>query len=161
MKSWIRPVAAIATLTIVVDGFMLLADTGPNLALVTALCVVVGVALWFIADLVNSTVEISELALLPPSPPTHLTDRRVMRLRSGLVYGRRDETSLEQLRAGLVDLVDDQLGAVYHIDRAQDPGAARAVLGDQLFEFVSDPKAARGLERPQQLDRIVTLIERI
>ena len=161
MKSWIRPVAAIATLTIVVDGFMLLADTGPNLALVTALCVVVGVALWFIADLVNSTVEISELALLPPSPPTHLTDRRVMRLRSGLVYGRRDETSLEQLRAGLVDLVDDQLGAVYQIDRAEDPGAARAVLGDQLFEFVSDPKAARGLERPQQLDRIVTLIERI
>jgi hypothetical protein len=161
MKSWIRPAAAIATLTIVVDGFMLLADTGPNLALVTALCVVVGVALWFIADLVNSTVEISELALLPPSPPTHLTDRRVMRLRSGLVYGRRDETSLEQLRAGLVDLVDDQLGAVYQIDRAEDPGAARAVLGDQLFEFVSDPKAARGLERPQQLDRIVTLIERI
>ena len=161
MRPWIRPVAAIAALTVVVDGFMLLADTGPDLALVTALCVVVGVALWFIADLINTTAEMSELALLPPDPPMHLTDRRVMRLRSGLIYGRRDEISLERLRAGLVELVDDQLRAVHQIDRAEDPDAARAVLGDLLFAFVDDPNTARGLERPQQLDRIVTLIERI
>ena len=30
-------------------------------------------------------------------------------------------TSLERLRATLVELVDDQLQAVHHIDRADDP----------------------------------------
>jgi hypothetical protein len=161
MSGWLRPAAAIAGLTVLVDGFMLLADTGPNLVLVTALCVVVGVGVWFIADLVNSTAEMSELVPVQPTTPTHLTDRRVMRLRTGLVYGRRDDASLERLRAGLVELVDEQLRAVYQIDREADPVAARAVLGEQLFAFATDPNTARALERPQQLDRIVTLIERI
>ena len=42
------------------------------------------------------------------------TDRRVMRLRSGLVFGRHDDTSLERLRESLVELVDDQLRAAHH-----------------------------------------------
>ena len=161
MKPWMRAVVAIAAFVIAVDGFMVVADTGPNLALITALCVLIGVALWFITDLVNDTVEVIELNAQPSPPPAHLTDRRVMRLRSGLAYGRRETASLERLRASLVDLVDDQLRAVHQIDRVEDPDAARAVLGEQLSAFVDDPQSARGLERPQQLDRIVTLIEQI
>lgn len=161
MRSWKRPVAAIAAAAILVDAFMVVTDTGPDVVLIAALCVLVGAALWFTSDLMNSTAEATELAAAPNLPLPPATDRRVMRLRSGLVYGRRDDTSLERLRATLVELVDDQLRAVYQIDRVEEPDRARVVLGDQLWRFVDDPRTAHELARPNQLDRTLTLIEQI
>ena len=70
-------------------------------------------------------------------------------------------TSLDRLRATLVELVDDQLQAVHHIDRAADPAAASAVLGRDLSAFVDDPHAASRLARPSEVDRVLTLIEQI
>ncbi len=84
-----------------------------------------------------------------------------MQLRTGLAYGRPDRASLLQLRATLVDLVDDQLRAVHLIDRAEQPDAARAVIGDDLYAFVTDPDSATMLTEPRRVDHIVTLIERI
>lgn len=161
MSSWKRPAAAIVALTIVADGFMVLTNMGPDLVLVTTLCILVGVALWSIFDLMNAAVEVIQLAAIPAPQPVQATDRRVMRLRGGLVYGRRDGTSLERLRTSLVELLDDQLRAAYQIDRVADPAAARAVLGAELSAFIDDPRAAQRLARPQQLDRVLTLIERI
>lgn len=161
MRTWTRPVAVIVATTIVVDVVMVATDTGPDVLLLTALCVLVGVALWFLSDLMDATFEATEFVATPNTTRAQATDRRVMRLRSGLVYSRHDDTSLDRLRTGLVELVDDQLRASYQIEREDDPGAARTVLGDELFAFVDDPKAARGLARPQQLDRILTLIEQI
>ncbi len=66
-----------------------------------------------------------------------------------------------QLRATLVDLVDDQLRAVHLIDRAQQPEAARAVMSDDLYAFVTDPDSATMLTEPRRVDHIVTLIERL
>ena len=96
-----------------------------------------------------------------PVEPAARRDRRVMRLRSGLAYGRADGASLENLRLSLVGLVDDQLRAAHRIDRRQDPEAARVVLGDELDAFVNDPDAAAVLLKPRSLDRILTLIERL
>jgi hypothetical protein len=140
---------------------MVVADTGPDVVLVAALCVLIGVGLWFISDVMSSTVESTDLVtgMTPATDPA--TDRRVMRLRSGLVWGRHDDTSLERLRASLVELVDDQLRSAHQIDRIEDPDAARAVLGDELFAFVDDPRAAHDLAQPHQLDRTLTLIEEI
>ena len=161
MRAWTRPVAAITAGTVVLLAFMLISDTGPNVPLLLALCVLVGVGLWLLSDLMDASFEAAEFVASPHVSRAQAIDRRVMRLRSGLVYGRRDDVSLDRLRTGLVELVDDQLLAAYQIDRVEDPAAARAVLGDELFAFVDDPKTAHGLARPQQLDRILTLIEQI
>jgi hypothetical protein len=85
----------------------------------------------------------------------------VLRLRSGLKYGFRDDTPLERLRASLVELVDDQLRSAHRVDRVEDPDKARSVLGAELSRFVDDPSAAHELAQPQQLDRILTLIEQL
>ena len=142
-------------------AFLYLADTGPHLFIVGALCILVGVGGWFISDLMTASVDPADLATRVVSAPIQVTDRRVMRLRTGLLYGRHDDTSLERLRAGLVELVDDQLRAAHHIDRVDEPDKARAVLGDELAAFVTDPQTAHALARPQQLDHILSLIEQI
>ena len=161
MRPWKRPVIAIAEATIAVVGFMFLADTDPDVFMLGALCIVVGVCVWFIADLTNASFDSTDLATRLTSAPIQVTDRRVMRLRTGLLYGRHDESSLERLRAGLVELVDDQLQAAHHVDRTEDPATARAVLGDELAAFVDDPRTAHALARPQHLDHILSLIEQI
>ena len=88
-------------------------------------------------------------------------DRRVMQLRTGLAYGRPDRASLVQLRSTLVELVDDQLRTVHHVDLAEDPDGARAIIGEDLYAFVHDADSAGMLTEPRRVDHILTLIERI
>jgi hypothetical protein len=161
MRPWIVPAAAIVGLTIVIEVLMALTDMGPHVVLVAAVCVLLGIGVWFVVDLAHEADGFTDMPVGVAPTPAMRTDRRVMRLRSGLAYGQRNDASLEQLRTSLVELVDDQLLAVHHIDRADDPDAAHAVLGDDLFDFVADPATARALARPRSLDRILTLIERI
>jgi hypothetical protein len=85
----------------------------------------------------------------------------VARLRTALAYGRPDGPTLERLHASLVAAIDDQLLTVHQVDRAHDPGAARAIIGDELQAFIDDPDAPALLGRPRSLDRILTLIERL
>ena len=134
---------------------------GPRVVLVAALCGLVGVGLWFFSDLADVAVGASELCGGPVSEPTARADRRVMQLRTGLAYGRPDRASLVQLRATLVDLVDDQLRAVHRLDRVEHPDGARAIIGDDLYAFVNDADSAGMLTEPRKVDHIVTLIERI
>ena len=84
-----------------------------------------------------------------------------MRLRSGLAYAQRNSPALEHLRTSLVELIDDQLSAAHQIDRLEQPAAARAVIGDELYAFTGGAVAASELAKPRTLDRILTLIERI
>jgi hypothetical protein len=161
VSRWKRPVAVIVGATIAVEGFMLASGMGPQVALVAALCSLIGVAVWLALDLAKAAVGSSGVVVGLPVEPEPRADRRVMRLRSGLAYGRPDGASLEHLRLSLVELVDDQLLAVHRIDRRNDPGAARVVLGDELDAFVNDPGAAAVLLKPRSLDRILTLIERL
>ena len=161
MSSWKRPIAVIVGATVAVEGVMLASGMGPHVALVAALCVLIGVAVWLALDLARAAVGSSGVVVGLPVEPQPRPDRRVMRLRSGLAYGRPDGASLEHLRLSLVELVDDQLLSVHRIDRRDDPGAARVVLGDELDAFVNDPGAATVLLKPRSLDRILTLIERL
>ncbi len=121
----------------------------------------IGVGVWFVTDLVDVAHGSTAVASGPAPPPTERADRRVMRLRTGLAYGRPDGVSLANLRATLVDLVDDQLRAVHNIDRSKDPESARAVIGDDLSAFIDDPDAAEMLTQPRSLDHILTLIEQL
>ena len=129
MRTWKRPVATIVAITVAIELLLVVSRSGPAVLLIAALCGLIGVVMWFIADLAEVVLDSSDVDVEPSTLElAGQTDRRVMRLRSGLAYTRDDE-SLERLRASLVELVDDQLQAVYHIDRAADPAAASAVLG--------------------------------
>ncbi len=161
MTSWKKAVALIAGVTIVVEVLMVATGMGPHVILVAALCTLVGVGAWFVVDLARVAVGAGGAVAPLPVEPAARSDRRVMRLRSGLAYGRADGASLENLRVSLVDLVDDQLRSAHRIDRREDPVAARVVLGDELDAFVNDPDAAAVLLKPRSLDRILTLIERL
>jgi hypothetical protein len=147
--------------TIVVDVLMAVTGMGPQVVLVAALGVLVGAGVWFLADLADVTDGATAVPMGTTKEPAARADRRVMQVRTGLAYGRPDRASLVQLRATLVDLVDDQLRAMHFIDRAEQPAAARAVMGDDLYAFVTDPDSATALTDPRRVDRIVTLIERI
>jgi hypothetical protein len=161
VTSWKKAVALIAGVTIVVEVLMVATGMGPHVILVAALCTLVGVGAWFVVDLARVAVGAGGAVAPLPVEPAARSDRRVMRLRSGLAYGRADGASLENLRVSLVDLVDDQLRSAHRIDRREDPVAARVVLGDELDAFVNDPDAAAVLLKPRSLDRILTLIERL
>jgi hypothetical protein len=161
VRDWKRPVAAIVGITVGIELVMIVTGTGPAVLLIAALCGLIGVVVWFIADLAEVALDSSEVDFERSGfEQTVRVDRRVMRLRSGLAY-TRDDASLERLRTSLVELIDDQLRAVYHIDRADDPRGASAVLGPDLTTFVDDPRAAGRLARPSQVDRVLTLIEQI
>jgi hypothetical protein len=158
---WRKAVALIVGITVVVEVAMVASGMGPNVIAVAAVCALVGVVVWFVVDLAKVAVGSGGMAAPSPVEPATRSDRRVMRLRSGLAYGRADGASLQNLRVSLVDLVDDQLRSVHRIDRREDPEAARVVLGDELDAFVNDPDAAAVLLKPRSLDRILTLIERL
>jgi hypothetical protein len=151
----------IVGVTVVVDVLMVVTGMGPQVVLIAALGVLVGVGVWFLADLAKVIEGATGVPAGTSKEPVPRADRRVMQLRTGLAYGRPDRASLVQLRATLIDLVDDQLRAVHLIDRADHPDAARALIGDELAAFVDDPDSATVLTDPRRVDRIVTLIERI
>lgn len=95
-------------------------------------------------------------------PPRHLprsssrgSDPRVGSLRNQLHDARWFGST--ELRATLVDLVDDRLLAHHHIDRATDSAAAMEALTPALRQLVAGSRTpAVGV---RQLDRIVADIE--
>ena len=161
-SSWrTHPVAAIVGVTIVVDGFMVVTDMGPHVVLVASLIGLVGVGLWFVTDLADVALAAVGNSRRNASEPAARADRRVMQLRTGLAYGRADRVSIVQLHATLVELVDDQLRTVHHVDRAEDPDGARAIVGDELYAFIDDARSAASLTELRKVDHILTLIERV
>lgn len=159
IANW-RPLAVIAAGTAAVAAFMLLSGMGPELVLVIALGLLVGLGGWQLATLADATPTESTGTISERAAPGARADRRVMRLRTGLAYGRPDGITLERLRATLVEVIDDQLLVAHRIDRSSDPAAAAAVLGPELQRFVDDPDAS-ALARPDRLDHTLTLIERL
>lgn len=155
-----HPVAAIVGVTICVDVFMVVTDMGPHVVLVASLVGLIGVGLWVVADLADVAVAAVNSRRHAPEPTTR-ADRRVMQLRTGLAYGRADRVSIVQLHATLVELVDDQLRTVHHVELAEDHDGARAIIGEELFAFVDDAHSAAMLTDLRKVDHILTLIERV
>jgi hypothetical protein len=154
-------VAWIIGVTIVVDVLMIVTGMGPNVLLVAALGVLVGVGLWFVVDLSDVAVGSDTTATRQVRQPDLRAERRVMQLRSSLATGRPDRPALVNLRATLVELIDDQLRAGHDVDLATEPDRARAIMGDDLYGFVVDEDSAAMLASPRGTDQILTLIERL
>jgi len=155
-----RPLAVIIGSTIVIQLLMLATDMGPNLALVTAVGVLVGVTTWIVLSLGNAAVRTETVSAPHQPPPSRLPDLRITLLRQGLSYGRHDNQIPERVYSSLVTLIDDELAVSHGIDRASDPVAARAVLGDDLQRFIDEPVGSRTLSL-ERLSDIVTEIEQI
>lgn len=134
---------------------------GPHVAVIASLVVVGAMIIWLIRDVIEVAIPTGESVRRVRADPEPRADRRVTRLRSGLAYGRPDGASLDTLRTRLIELIDDQLLWAHQINRHDDPDAARVILAPRLRAFVDDPDSARDLTRPAELDRILTLIERL
>jgi hypothetical protein len=152
----------IAAITLAANAAMVLSGMGPNVVLLAVLGALIGVAVWTLAELADTTPATAPIdANVRPAPPAR-SERRVTRLRTGLAYAGPNGLVFEQLHGSLVDVIDDQLRVAHQIDRASDPEAARAVIGDDLQVFIDDRAAATAdLARPRRLDRILTLIEQL
>jgi hypothetical protein len=130
----------------------------PQLALVGALvvaCCTIGWAVRAVA--LSAATPVSWPGPLPDVDVS--TDWQVAALRSRIAYGSEDRSADDQLRATLVRLVDERLRAEHGVDRHHDPERAKAVLGDELYAFTTDPTGTRRHGRRKDLERIVSLIE--
>jgi hypothetical protein len=106
-------------------------------------------------------------ALPPPSladgdeeaPPRALTDLVTLehRLAWGGVDAERFDSRVRPLLAGLVA---ERLRQRHGVDVARDPDRARSILGEDLWTLMSPP-ARPTAPSPQELGRLVTLIERL
>ena len=153
------PVVTIAGLAIVVDLVLVAAGRSPHLALVAALCALVGVAIWAAFDVLDHAASSGGVPMGRPIAPDPRADRRVARLRSGLAFGRSDDGSFEILRGNLIELVDGQLRAGHDLDIDAGTDTLRPVIGDRLVRLIGDPATAQLLADPGQLDRILSDIE--
>lgn len=156
-----RPVLLIVAITIAVEVFMVTTGMGPDVLLVAALAATVGTAAWLVVDIADAIPTMSPIGSNPPQQFEHRVDRRVTRLRSGLTHGQTDRLSAERLHTSLVAIIDDQLRAGHQIDRHADPTAAAALIGPELTRFIHDPAARLSVPSADQLDRILTQIERL
>ncbi|MGH3714156.1 MAG: hypothetical protein ACRDT4_11950 [Micromonosporaceae bacterium] len=64
-----------------------------------------------------------------------------------------------RVRPAIVAVVDERLRLRHGIDRQADPRRAAAVLGEQLWQFVTEP--ATRVPRPQEVAALATRIEKL
>lgn len=165
MGAWRGPFLATVAVVILVEVSMVALDMGPEPVLVAAVLALAGATTWCVRSLALTThaVEPPTLAVAEPMAPS--ADRRVRSLRSSIVFGASPrsgrDADAEQLRTTLVGLVDDELWESHGIDRLAQPEAAASLLHPELDRFVSDPDSADAMTDPKQIERIVTLIERL
>lgn len=161
MRSIIAPILTIAGLAVVVDLVLVAAGRNPHLALVAALCALVGVAIWAGFEVLDNAASTGGVPMGRAVAPDPRADRRVARLRSGLAFGRSDDTSFELLRGNLIELVDGQLRADHDLDVEAGTEILRPVIGDRLVRLIGDPATARLLADPGQLDLVLSDIEHL
>ena len=68
MRTWKRPVAAIVAITVAVELLLIVSRSGPTVLLIAALCGLVGVVMWFIADLAEVALDSSDVDVEPSAP---------------------------------------------------------------------------------------------
>lgn len=153
----LSPVTSIVVTIVVVEGFLLFTDTGPNVLLVAGLVVLASGIVWLVNDLGRDAARPHPAPPLA-SPTASHPDLRITTLRQALATGGRDRNLTDRIRGSLVELVDDELLANHGIDRHHDPDAARAVLDPALQRFIEHPDAAQAMTT-RSLAAVVTLIE--
>ena len=157
---WRRRAGAVVGVWLVVYSISAAAGTGPQPLLLAALLFAVASVLWLANDLSEHVAPARWNTSSGTTTRQRGADVRVGVLQRALedVAKRQDVAHLHPL---LVDLVDDRLLAHHGVDRGRDPRSARAVLGDELADFVETPPSPVQLSNRQYLSRVLTLVEHL
>lgn len=158
---WRRPFLLILGAVLLVEITMSLLDMGPESILVAAIGALVGVTIWSARSLADTTrgPQPTPRAFAPPRAIG--ADSRVKNLRTSILFGRSLSGSTELLHENLIKVIDDQLLHAHGIDRAAEPAAAAATIGQALTAFVTEAEAVESVADTKQLSHIITLIEQI
>ena len=154
-------VAVVLAAIALIEVAMSVAGMGPSLPLVASLVALVAAIGFVVYDLAAAVRTVRWPRAAGTAPTAVGIDSRVSSLRMRLAASDRDGYHARQLYASLVDLIDDQLLTAHGIDRADDPDAARVVLGPELTRFVATGRPPARLTSVRVLRPIVQRIERL
>ncbi len=153
-----RTVTAIVAAVVVTEALLITTDTGPDVVLVAAIVLTIGIALWatrpLSADAPRPALPSSPSEQPPPTSP----DLRAAALRQAVGDGGSRDHHARRIREQLITIVDDQLLTVHGIDRAAEPERAHRLLGPELNRLVHDPASVDRLTE-RRLDRLLTEAE--
>ncbi len=139
-------------------GFTAWIGLRPEPALVIAATLALFVLGALVAGVIDETDPIIWTPLHRSAGPSHGLDPRFFRLSQNFTDGTDSQYVADQVHHVLVRVIDDRLAANHGIDRASDPTAARAVLGEPLTSYVEQPP--RPLRRNlSYLSDLITRIE--
>jgi hypothetical protein len=110
--------------------------------LLVVLTVVAAFACWsLVADVAGARHALNVDAPRRRLVPRWGLDARFSRLAATLRPPHDPHLVASQVHATLVGIVDERLLAHHGVDRAADPDAARAVMGDVLADYIERPPA--------------------
>jgi hypothetical protein len=145
----------IVSVTVGVLVVLVVTDTGPRWTLVLPVVVAFAALWWLLADALQHADPGETTAAGPADDPRIRSDARTRSLRISLMS--LDDHRRDRLHATLTALIDEQLAVAHGVDRATQPEEARALMGEELHDFVSKPAGPSLSFR--RLDRIVSAIE--
>jgi hypothetical protein len=154
-------VAMVVAVAALIEISLSAARMGPSLPLVASLVVLVAAACFVVSDLEAAVLTVRWQRPADTAATATGRDRRVDLLRMRLAAPDHHGSTARELYASLVGLIDDQLLAVHGIDRAQDPEAARVVLGPELSRFVAAGQPPARLTNVRVLRGVVQRIEQL
>lgn len=156
-------VRLVVTITVWVslDVLMVIAGMGPRHLVLGLTVAALATVCWVAYDLAADVRAPNWRTML--ARPTIITgyDSRVSRIKLHLYDESGSGRASGRLHDTLVELADDRVQSRHGIDRRTQPEAARAVMGETLYRFVTSPPRHRDLADRRGLDRILTCIEAI
>ncbi|MGI8577853.1 MAG: hypothetical protein ACR2KG_08015 [Nocardioidaceae bacterium] len=136
-----------------------LGANAPSPLILGGIVVTIFMALWLWTD----TFRVTDSSSWAPPSPSFVgqrgVDHRVQRLTGLLASGRYQANVAAEVHSSLVKIVDELLETRHGVQRAADPVAARAILGDQLWGYVSRPARQRLTGYRTYLAELLTEIE--
>jgi hypothetical protein len=158
-RVWRIRLVVTASVWLSLDVLMVIAGMGPR-HLVLGLAVAALASLCWVAYDLAADVRAPDWRTML-ARPTMLTgyDSRVSRIKLHLYDESGSGRASGRLHLTLVELIDDRVLSRHGIDRAIQPDAARAAMGDTLHRFVTAPLSQRDMADRRMLDRVLTCIE--
>ena len=143
----------------VVCGAALVGQLAPSYVLVAAAVAATGAVVWLVTDLGIASDAISWQVSSRVHVPNRGADTRAALLQRSLADPSDDRAFARHLHPVLVAAADDRLLRHHGVDRRTQPHQARAVLGDDLADFLRDPYPGAAAREPRRLEAVVDRIE--
>lgn len=159
IRTWVQRLAWVAATWLAVWAFVTLLDFGTQPVFLAAVVFLAFAVAWMAAATVSATAS-AEWAPRNSAPPMRRgEDARFSRLARRLADGTDREAVAREVHETLVGLVDHRLECTFGVSRVADPVAAQRVLGDELYDFISQPAKHPRTRYQRQLSDILSRIE--